>query len=268
MRPLPTSTTPGKQKVKWGKTMLDSYRLECGVRQGGITSPKLFNLYVNELIVGLSSKPVGCLIDRVCINNLSYADDMVLLDPTAGSIRCLLKMCEKYALKHGLTYNVNKSEYMVFGIRRRVIDYEPVLKLNEKLLSQVKIFKYLGHYISEDRRDHADIERERRALAAKCNMLAHRFARCSKEVKITCKKALRVQYKNGFKVLLGLGRFCSAYAMLAEAGTDDFFSMIRKTTASLHQHNAIKSQQYSENVQCQVGRACASALCQRAGEAG
>nr|XP_032519903.1 uncharacterized protein LOC116771995 [Danaus plexippus plexippus] len=83
-----------------------------------------------------------------------------------------------------------------------------------------------------DLRDHADIERERRVLAAKCNMLAHRCAlwNCYSKKALD---ALRVQYNNGFRVLLGLGRFCSASTMFVEAGTDDFLSIKRKRTASL-----------------------------------
>lgn len=56
------------------------------MRQRGLTSPKLFNLYINGLIAGLGSMCVGCWIDNVCVDNLSYADDMVLLGPTASSI--------------------------------------------------------------------------------------------------------------------------------------------------------------------------------------
>ncbi|XP_045457857.1 uncharacterized protein LOC123668107 [Melitaea cinxia] len=56
--------------------------MECGVRQGGPTSPLLLNLYINELIGELSSTHSGCYIDNVCVNNISYADDMELLGPT------------------------------------------------------------------------------------------------------------------------------------------------------------------------------------------
>ncbi|XP_026331752.1 uncharacterized protein LOC113239102 [Hyposmocoma kahamanoa] len=240
--------------VKWGETLSDTYRLECGVRQGGITSPKLFNLYVNELIVRLSGRPVGCWIDGLPVNNFSYADDMVLLGPSAGSVRQLLDICVKYCGDHGLVYNAKKSEYMIFEARGNNVTYEPVIKLKDVPLKRVKLFKYLGHYISEDLKDHADIERERRALAAKCNMLAHRFARCSNEAKLTLFKAycqtfytcalwaryskkvldtLRVQYNNGFRVLLGLPRYCSASGMFADMRTDDFWGMLRKKTASL-----------------------------------
>lgn len=241
-------------QVRWGDVLSEAYRLECGVRQGGLTSPKLFNLYVNELIVELSSRPVGCKIGGASVNNLSYADDMVLLGPTAGSIRDMLSVCERYAAAHGLVYNVNKSEYLIFAASGKHLDYEPLISLNGRTLKRVAQFKYLGHYVTEDLKDQVDMDRERRALAARCNMLAHRFARCSNEVKITLFKAycqgfytsslwvsytrraldaLRVQYNNGFRVLLGLPRFCSASGMFAAARTDDFYAIIRKKTASL-----------------------------------
>ncbi|XP_060810083.1 uncharacterized protein LOC106141058 [Amyelois transitella] len=55
------------------------------MRQGGLTSPKLFNLYINKLIERLSSTYIGCHVGETCINNISYADDMVLLSPSIGA---------------------------------------------------------------------------------------------------------------------------------------------------------------------------------------
>ncbi|XP_063538392.1 uncharacterized protein LOC134747710 [Cydia strobilella] len=78
--------------VRWGKEVSEEYRLECGVRQGGRTSHKLFNLYINALIEELSSIHVGCHISGVCMNNISYADDMVLLSPSPGGLEILLKL--------------------------------------------------------------------------------------------------------------------------------------------------------------------------------
>ncbi|XP_073953054.1 uncharacterized protein [Choristoneura fumiferana] len=79
-RPISLATIVAKvNNVRWSGAMSKEYRLECGVRQGGLTSPSLFNLYMDALIVELSSRHVGCHVDGVCVNNLSYADDMVLL---------------------------------------------------------------------------------------------------------------------------------------------------------------------------------------------
>lgn len=96
--------------VRWGGVFSDTYNLECGVRQGGISSPALFNLYMNELIEALSSERVGCYIDDCCVNNISYADDMALMSASVCGLRRLISVCEHYAVKHGLLYNVTKSE--------------------------------------------------------------------------------------------------------------------------------------------------------------
>ncbi|CAG9133050.1 unnamed protein product [Plutella xylostella] len=225
----------------------------CGVRQGGLTSPKLFNLYMNQLIEELSSTKVGCHIDGLCINNISYADDMVLLSPSLGALRRLVGTCETYAEAHGLRYNVKKSELMVFKSGTKTYTNVPV-ELYGTALKKVTKFKYLGHWVSEDMKDHHDIERERRALAVRCNMLARRFARCSAEAKrtlfraycqsfYTCSlwvnytqgvySALRVQYNNAFRVVMRLPRHCSASGMFADAMVDGFHAIIRKRCASL-----------------------------------
>lgn len=243
--------------VKWANIFSDEYSLNCGVRQGGLTSPRLFNLYVNQLIGELSSMHVGCRIDDVCVNNISYADDMVLLSPSISGLREMLKMCEAYAVKHGLKYNEKKSEFMVFGTARSTPKLIPPLLLNGVPLKRVTQFKYLGHIVTENLKDDLDIERERRALAVRGNMLVHRFARCTAEVKRTLYKAfcqsfytsglwtnftqraynaLRVQYNNIFRALLGLPRYCSASGMFADANVDCFHTIMRKKTASVVLH--------------------------------
>lgn len=240
--------------VRWAGAMSDPYRLECGVRQGGLTSPTLFNLYMNELIVALSSQHVGCHVDGVCVNNLSYADDMVLLSASTCGLRALVRTCEEYASGHGLIYNAKKSQCMVFEAgAKRPRDVPPVL-LNGKSLVMVDQFRYLGHILTTDLKDNADIERERRALSVRANMIARRFARCTQQVKVTLFRAyctslyscslwadytkrsysdLRVLYNNAFRTILGLPRFCSASGMFAAARTDCFHTTMRKRAASL-----------------------------------
>ncbi|XP_045454766.1 uncharacterized protein LOC123664214 [Melitaea cinxia] len=230
--------------------------MECGVRQGGLTSPLLFNLYINELIGELSSTHTGCYIDNVCVNNISYADDMVLLGPTVGAIRRLLNICASYAREHGLTYNAKKSKILVFKGKSGV--YVPVcvppITLYDVELQRVNSFRYLGHIVTDSLTDDEDLERERRTLAVRGNMIARRFARCSVPVKITLFKAycqslyasslwvsytrraarvLRVQYNNIFRMLLRLPPHCSASLMFAEAHTDGYDALIRKKVGSL-----------------------------------
>lgn len=197
---------------------------------------------------------VGCRIDGVGVNSLSYADDMVLLSPTVGGLNEMLRVCESYAAGHGLSYNVKKTEYMVFEAAGKCPDNKTNITLNGLNIKRVTKFKYLGHIITSDLKDDNDIERERRALAVRGNMLTRRFSHCTEDVKVTLFKAycqnlytgnlwvnhtkksletLRIQYNNVFRMLLGLPRFCSASGMFAEYQTDGFAAVIRKKTASL-----------------------------------
>ncbi|KAL0860141.1 hypothetical protein ABMA27_010448 [Loxostege sticticalis] len=211
--------------VRWTDSKSDVYGLQCGVRQGGLSSPKLFNLYMNGLIEELSSTYLGCHMGGLCVNNISYADDMVLLSPSIGALKKLLGICEKYAVTHGLRYNARKSEFMVFqagaaGNQRCV----PSVTLGGVELNRVDRFKYLGHWVTDNLSDSMDMERERRALCVRCNMLFRRFRTYS---------ALRVQYNNAFRMLFGLPRHCSASSMFAETHMDSFYAIIRKRCASL-----------------------------------
>lgn len=195
-----------------------------------------------------------CYVDGVCFNNLNYADDMVLLAPSINALRKLLAVCESYAESHGLIYNTKKTEYIVFGSDARCPAAVPPLILNGNAINRVYKFKYLGHLVTDSLKDDSDLERERRALSVRANMLARRFSRCAVAVKIALFKAycttlysgalwfrytqkaynaLRIQYNNAFRVLLRLPRFCSASAMFAEARTDSFDAVWRKKSASL-----------------------------------
>lgn len=240
--------------VRWAGALSDVYGLSCGVRQGGITSPRLFNLYINRLIVELSNTRVGCHIDGVCINNISYADDMVLLSPSIRALKQLLQLCEGYAGAQGLRYNAKKSELLMFKAGTKCYSKVPQVTVANTPLKRVTRVKYLGHWVTDDLKDDLDIERERRALAVRSNMLIRRFGKCTKNVKIslfraycqtfyTCNlwikytrraySALRVQYNNAFRMLMGLPRFCSASWMFAEASVDGFHAIIRKRSASI-----------------------------------
>lgn len=239
--------------VRWAGSYSQAYKMKCGVRQGGLTSPTLFNVYVNGLIEELSSAGVGCSVDGCCVNNISYADDMVLLSPSIDALKILISICERFAVTHGLKYNVKKSEVLIFKSGTKTYPIPPIT-LGGSPLKQVTSFKYLGHWVTDTLKDDDDLERERRALSVRGNMLSRRFARCTREVKITLFKAycqtlytcglwsnytkrtfsaLRVQYNNAFRGLLGLPWRCSASGMFADSSTDGFTAVLRKRVASL-----------------------------------
>ena len=67
-----------------------------------------------DLNAQLAESGVGCNIGGTYFNNLSYVDHMVLLFPTVKSLRKLLSICQDVAAEHDITYNMKKTEHMLF----------------------------------------------------------------------------------------------------------------------------------------------------------
>ena len=72
-------------RVKWGNTTGHKFAISNGVRQGGVISPLLFTLYIDNLLERLRPVGVGCYIGKTFHGAFGYADDLILLTP----IKCL-----------------------------------------------------------------------------------------------------------------------------------------------------------------------------------
>ena len=59
--------------------MSESFAIHCGVRQGGILSPYLFAIYVDDLIDQIRRSGHGLRIGSVVIGCVAYADDIAVL---------------------------------------------------------------------------------------------------------------------------------------------------------------------------------------------
>ena len=81
--------------IEWKDSISQPFLISNGIRQGGILSPYLFNVYVDELSGNLNSQHKGCYIGDVCVNHLSYADDMVLMVPNIKVLQAL-KTCDSF----------------------------------------------------------------------------------------------------------------------------------------------------------------------------
>ena len=65
--------------VKWDSCYSRTFVLRCGVRQGGVMSPVLFALYVNDVITKLEDSNLGCYIGDTYTGCIMHADDIVLI---------------------------------------------------------------------------------------------------------------------------------------------------------------------------------------------
>ena len=128
-------------RVRWGNCHSAWFDIGAGVRQGGVLSPDLYCLYIDDLIVLLSGLHVGCYIRDVFMAALLYADDMALVSPSLKGLQTLLKVCEDYCVQWDICLNHKKSKNLAFG--KLILNLGPVY-LDGHRLEWVKSWKYLG----------------------------------------------------------------------------------------------------------------------------
>ena len=171
--------------VSWGNVLSSRFGSSNGLRQGGILSPHLFNAYTDDLNHHLNTLPVGCTVNGITINNLCYADDMVLLSPSVSGLQRLIDNCCDFAAANDIIYNETKTQCMRILPKALRHLQEPEIKLGDHRLQFVNEFPYLGHIITNDMKDTTDIEHRRRKLCSLGNMITRRFAFCNEDTKFT-----------------------------------------------------------------------------------
>ena len=101
-----------KMYVRWNSLLSDKFCVTNGVKQGGILSPLLFNIYMDGLSFALNEKAIGCFIKNIKFNHLMYADDIILFSPSVKGLQNLINVCYEYGASHGITFNKAKTVCM------------------------------------------------------------------------------------------------------------------------------------------------------------
>jgi len=101
--------TNSNARVSWNGVFSHSFKVENGVKQGGIASPVLLCVYLDELLQRLHESGVGCYTGSVFVGALAYADDVALLAPTPSAMRRLLKICDSFGTEFSVAFNASKS---------------------------------------------------------------------------------------------------------------------------------------------------------------
>jgi len=239
--------------VKWGQSISCSFPVLNSVRQGGILSAYFFAVYMDDLSIQLTDTQLGCRIGSQIFNHVFYADDVCLLTTSIAALRMLLQICEKYGEGHDLTFNPKKTMCQAF------IDYKygttrPSIMFCGQNLVWKETVCYLGYEINCGNRDYDELQKRRRELYGRANLLKSRFAACGKSVKIYLFRTffssiycsslwtplnkdtldkVKVAYNDSFRLLMGYSRRCSASKMFAENNVNDFNAMRRVAAYSM-----------------------------------
>ena len=92
--------------VKWGDTHYPKcFTCTNCIKQGGVMSPILFCIYMDELLERLKKCNVGCFIGDTFLGAFSYVDDLTLVAPCISAAQKMLLVCEEYANEYNVLFN-------------------------------------------------------------------------------------------------------------------------------------------------------------------
>ena len=141
--------------IKWRGCYSNNIDVNIGTtRQGGLSSPMLFNISYQELIDRLSSHHCGISINKNSYSAFCYADDLILMSLTITGLESLINIFRNYITSHGLNFNSSKTTCTTFGTTHQVVN--PTWSLNGVKLKQDESVTYFGTRLSNQTRDHID----------------------------------------------------------------------------------------------------------------
>ena len=101
--------------VRWDRSSSQPFKVYRGTRQGSILSPSLFNVFINDLLIELSSCTAGVHLDRDLCNSFAYADDITVFGLTVPDLQKLIDTCHNHSQKWRFTFGASKTVCMISG---------------------------------------------------------------------------------------------------------------------------------------------------------
>ena len=159
--------------VRWNNEYSDSFRVSNGVKQGGVLSPILFCIYIDNLLVSLKNNDIGCHVGSHFCGAFGYADD---------SLQNMLDCCSEFAYTYNVKFNPSKSKCITFSQKKNI--GSPELYMNDVKLDNVQLVKHLGHILTSDLSDDKDILHQTSMYNRKANAVLSDFKHISGNLRV------------------------------------------------------------------------------------
>ena len=139
-----------KSCIKTKSGLTEFFTCGIGTKQGCLSSPIIFALYINDMIKYIKIKSTN----GVYVNNVTghlyafmFADDVASIGDTVVNLQQQIKLVSDFCDETGMKLNTDKSNVMVFRNGGDIRAYERWYYKNTQL-EVVPFYKYLGAYFT------------------------------------------------------------------------------------------------------------------------
>ncbi|XP_071145183.1 uncharacterized protein [Mytilus edulis] len=102
-------------KVKWKGNIGNSFQIHQGVRQGGILSPFIYKVYVNNLLEDLKSHSLGFEIGTTYVGCPTCVDDEAFINNCEQELQCMFTVTNHHANQSRVTINLSKTMAVILN---------------------------------------------------------------------------------------------------------------------------------------------------------
>lgn len=167
--------------VRWKNSLSRIVQVRSGIRQGGILSPFLFNIYINSIITALKSADLGCHIDNMFVGCIAYADDIMLLSASVVQLNKMLDICLSQGEILDVRFNSKKS--CLFTVGKDYKDQLASFNFGDGIIAWDSM-RYLGINFNTSKRLKIDICPFLRKFYASVNAIIARSKFVNEDVKL------------------------------------------------------------------------------------
>ena len=172
------------------ETPNDKFPLNCGVRQGGVESPMLYNLFMDFVMrvfidrckelnikflklkykIPESASTTGRTASgTMTVDWVGYADDLILIFEDELSLSRGISILNETFKNFRLRINATKTKSMILNQKYEEREYpKTICSLGEEVIENVEKYRYLGSEIKQDEPSTGQTELNLRLEVAEC----------------------------------------------------------------------------------------------------